>query len=231
MIYRDILTNGRFLILSLIPSFMIGGMIAFVTNANYYYINELGMTVSWFWIYQSSIMGVNTLFSYLAGRSIAKKGLAFTIKSGVFLSTLGGFAFLFTSMLFQEDYNILTGIICIYTAGLGLGFAAFTAESMNLYPNNTGAASSMISLVRGIILTVCVSMAGVMYTGYIWQVGLFVTITVILIAGLNFALRFFQKDQVQQDSCYAPNFFALTFTHCNIWIFFFKHGRDDGVTG
>lgn len=178
-LYRKIILNSSFMGMAVIPSIMIGGMVAFLACASFYYIDNLGVSSGMFSIYQACVMGSNTLFSYLAGRMIYRHGARLTMIIGMGIFTMGGLSFMLVSLLFPYSSILITTAISLYASGIGFVFAAITAESMALYPDNTGATSSMLSLVRGLLISACVSFASYLYTGELLDIALLLLMIIV----------------------------------------------------
>ena len=182
--YKSILMNRQFMGLALIPSLMIGGIVTFVSCSSFYFIEVLGISPKSFGIYQALIMVCNTLFSYLAGRSINVLGLPRTIRAGVGILTFGSLSFVLTSLIEPDQAALISAAMAIYGSGIGLVFGAITAQSMNLYPKASGAAAAALNLVRGLTITLCVSIGSIVYNGKIVEVALFLGILTIFSVSL-----------------------------------------------
>jgi MFS transporter, DHA1 family, multidrug resistance protein len=175
--YFNILKHPSFILMTMKPSLMIGCIIAFTAIASFYYQNQLGIEMREFGFYQSIIMVFNTIFTYVAGRSIKKYGLPQTISNGFVIFVIGGITFFLTTVFYPQSPIILTACVSIYSGGIGYLFAAITAESMALFPNTSGATSALIALIRGAIIALCIFIASWLYDkfdGAIISIGFFV---------------------------------------------------------
>ena len=187
--YKNILESRSFVAMALIPSIMIAGLLTFLSCASFYYIKEINVSAGEFSLHQAFLMVCNSMFSYIAGRSIEKMGLKGIIKLGMVIFSIGGFGFLFASIFTPGISYILTITISLFASGIGFVFASISAEAMGLFPENAGATSSMITFIRGIIITFFVSMAGAIYNGGIFSLAALITTITILILGIYWILH------------------------------------------
>ena len=172
--YKRIFTSKTFVILTLLASAMISGILGVVSNINFYFINKLGMSMREFGVYQSAIMGMNMTASILSGRTIQSLGLPWTVRMGMGILAFGGFSFFVLTHLFPESPFILCAAISFYAAGVGFTFSSITAVCMNLFPDNSGSASSVISLIRGTMIAMSIPVSGLFYKDHVSEIGVYV---------------------------------------------------------
>lgn len=172
--YGRIFTSKTFIVLTFLASFMISGILGFVSNINFYFITKLGMSMREFGVYQSAIMGMNMLASIFSGRTIQTFGMPWTVRMGLTLLTFGGLSFFATSYVFPDSPLLLCAAISFYAAGVGFAFSSITAVCMNLFPMNSGSASSVISLIRGTMIAMAVPLSGMFYHTRVIEIGYYV---------------------------------------------------------
>ncbi len=189
-VYRDIMSNSRFIGMAVMPSLMISGIVGFITNASFYFIDELHYSAGAYSLYQASIMAGNTIFSYLASRTIKAFGTAQTINVGMLIFTFGGAGFLLAALIYPTNATIITITVSFFASGIGFVFAAITAEAMSLFPKASGAVSSLITLIRGIVIAVGVAIAGFMYNGTALSIAAFLALILVMCLGIHWSLGY-----------------------------------------
>ncbi|MGB0935131.1 MAG: MFS transporter [Alphaproteobacteria bacterium] len=170
--YREIFSNLSFMGMAIVPSVMIGGFVATMACASFYYIVELGLSASAFSLHQAFIMGCNTVFSYLSSRALKKYDMSSIVTVGLGIFTFGGISFLLTTVMDPGSATLLSVTMAFYASGVGFVFAAITAEAMSQYPDKSGVASSAIASIRGLLIASAVSLSSFIYAGDMFDVSL-----------------------------------------------------------
>ena len=187
--YKDILRSHSFMAMALIPSVMIAGMMSFISCAAFYYIKELSVSATMYSFYQAFIMICNATFSIIAGKSINRLGLDGTIKVGMTMFIAGGVGFLLAAILTPQAALNLTLTIALFSSGIGFVFAAITAKAMGVFPENAGATASMITFLRGFMITGFVYIAGMVYNGSILRVACLIVTVNVIVMGIYYVMR------------------------------------------
>jgi DHA1 family bicyclomycin/chloramphenicol resistance-like MFS transporter len=178
--YKKMLLHKNFMQMAFLPSLMIGGFVAFISIAAFYFIKELGIPPGTYGLYQSGMMFFNAFFSYLSGRAIRAFSVHKIARLGMILVTVGGVSFFLMALTPYHTPLMIAAAFSFYGAGLGFAFASITAESMALFPQEAGASSSAIGAIRGLVVSSSVSLSGYLYTNSILPIGVFIlTITLL----------------------------------------------------
>jgi|GEM_PF-6700558 len=182
--YLEILKTGEFIILAFIPAFMITGMISFVTNAPFYFINELNIPPDLFGVYQSVIMAFNTLMSALSNTIIRKIGEKKTVSCGLSLFATGAVMFTVTSYFGYSSAAMVTVWTSMYAGGIGLIFGPITSRALEKFPSSAGAASSILSLLRGILIMALVPIGSSVYNNTAFSIAIFLSGIMLIVLAL-----------------------------------------------
>lgn len=161
--YKSILANKSFMIAAFIPAIMLGGFMAFVTNAPFYFIVNLGINPYHFGLYQGLIMAFNTVMSAFSGWAIAHWGLNITIRRGLVLFWVGGLSFFLLALADAATPLLTTLTVSMYSAAIGFIFGSMISKAMDLFPKDAGSTSAVLSLVRGVSISACATLSSLWY--------------------------------------------------------------------
>ena len=164
--YQKIFTHNIFLMLIFIPSIMIGAHIAFTASSSFYYKEVLGISPFGFGIYQSIIMSSNSVFNYVSSFVIHRWGEKRTIEIGMGISFVGAIIFLIITFILPFSPIAITFSMVICSGGMGFMLSSLSAECFSLFSKDaSGATSSAMSLIRGIVFALILSVTSVLYDG------------------------------------------------------------------
>lgn len=164
--YQKIFTHKIFLMLIFIPSMMIGTHIAFTASSSFYYKEVLGISPFGFGIYQAIIMSSNSIFNYISSFVIHRWGEKRTIEIGMGVTLTGAIIFLIVTFLFPFSAEAITFAMVICSGGMGFMISPLSAECFSLFSKDaSGATSSAMSLIRGIVFALMLSITSVLYDG------------------------------------------------------------------
>jgi DHA1 family bicyclomycin/chloramphenicol resistance-like MFS transporter len=161
--YVSIIQNGRFLTLALIPALLLGINIAFYSIGAFYFINELGLSVGIYGLYQGIIMLINSLMSALTARAVEMWGGPKALALGIYLLGVGALSFLLICVFIPEPKLLVILAIAVYSAGLGFSWSVFLSDSMRLFPEKSGTVASTLSIIRGWIIGISVTSMSFIY--------------------------------------------------------------------
>lgn len=187
--YLSLVKNPFFLVMSAMPSLMIGGFIAFISSLSFYFINDLGMNSFEFSLHQAGIMFFNACCSYLSGKSIYKWGSKYTAHLGMMLFMFGGCSLFMATYFNYNNPIMLCATFSFYGAGLGLVFSAVTSENMVLSPAAPGTTSAAMAFIRGCLISFTISFESALHSGELQSLGYFVLSMTFLCAVLFLVFR------------------------------------------
>lgn len=191
--YRDILANPSFVGRAVAAPLMIGGILVIITNSVFYYVNTLGTTPGEYSLYQAAIMVFNTICSYVAGQKAKTLGVSTITKIGVSLLALGGTSFFVVAITQPEHMMLLTAAAALYAGGVGFAFSAMTSEAMHMYPETAGTTSAVLSLIRGVLISTCISVSAYVYDGTIISVASSVLVILFLCLMIYSSLGYLER--------------------------------------
>lgn len=197
--YKKMFTNSRFVIMAIIPSLMIGGIIGFVTNASFYFIEVLQVSPGLYGIYQAITMIFNSLGSLCASRMVQLTSARRTLNIGISLMMGGAVGFVVICLAGIATPVLIIMVISVFSAGLGGVFAIVTAKNMDFYPDATGASSAIISLIRSLTIAGSITIAGITYAGNVMDIAVYVAgISLICLVLYGFVSSAFSSEKQSQ---------------------------------
>lgn len=186
--YQKIFTHRIFLMLIFIPSVMIGAHIAFTASSSFYYKEVLHISPFGFGIYQSIIMSSNSIFNYVSSFVIHRWGEKRTIEIGMGITVVGAIVFLIITFIFPFSPIAITSAMVLCSGGLGFMLSSLSAECFSLFSKDaSGATSSAMSLIRGIVFALMLSVTSVLYDGTL----IVLSGTIAFVTFLSLLLYFF----------------------------------------
>ena len=161
--YGVLLSDKRFLGLATVPSVLLSFKISFFSVAAFYFIKVMGESTGTYGMYQGFIMLINCASSLLTVKAINLFGRSRALAIGMALIA-GGTCFLVAACLILPSprLSIVAAIAC-YAAGLGFSWALFLGDTMELYPQQAGLTSALLSIIRGGFIAIIVTGMSLIY--------------------------------------------------------------------
>jgi DHA1 family bicyclomycin/chloramphenicol resistance-like MFS transporter len=150
--YREILGDGRYLLLALSTGFNFGAFFLYISSAPAFVERILGLgTFDYAWFFGPCILGMMigaTLANRLAGRATARG----TVKLG-FAIMAGAMAANIAYWMLVDAPTVPWAVIAIAANSIGISliFPTLALKMLDRYPRNRGAASSVQAFVWGIM--------------------------------------------------------------------------------
>ncbi len=165
--YRRLLTNRGFVTFAFMPGFILSGYMIFAVSAPFLYTEQFNFSLNEFAFIQAFPLFISFCMT-LGYRIIVKKfGESFGLKLGIWL--YGFFAILNILMMVNAlpiNAHTLLFAICIQCLGSSCLIPASSSLALNKAPNNaSGTAASVISLMRNLILSICLTFGGIISSG------------------------------------------------------------------
>lgn len=164
--YKQLLSSFPFLQSSLIPTFLAGGYMAFVSIIPFLYRDKLQMSLTEFSWHQSAVIAAYSITSYYANRignffGATKAAITGAVVS--FVTTL--FLFILSSLTTIPSVVFVTPLMCLFASACALPFAIVFSASLSIVPNKNGPASSLLMSMRTLLCAMTIQLAGNFYNG------------------------------------------------------------------
>lgn len=185
--YGKMMLQPTFLASSLIPPLMISGIVAYVINGVFYFVNELHLTTQAFSYHQAAVMLVNTMGGVLGGRLVRRYGQTRVLKltlSSLFLGSGGLLAL--THLPGTPAPWFISGVMAIYAFGLGAGFAVYINGAVSQFPEASGRVSSLLSMMRSLVICGAIGVANEVYNAHLSSISYMVAVSALLSIALTY---------------------------------------------
>jgi DHA1 family bicyclomycin/chloramphenicol resistance-like MFS transporter len=152
--YRVILSDSQALGYMLCMGLAFIGLIAFVTNSSFVFVNFFGLEPYQYGLCFSGVMLGASSGAFTNSRLVTQLGISRMIGIGTLCVATGGTLALLVAAVGGGLFALL-GAILIYVFGIGFVFANSIARTMSRFRSNSGAASSLFGvnqfLIGGIV--------------------------------------------------------------------------------
>jgi DHA1 family bicyclomycin/chloramphenicol resistance-like MFS transporter len=152
--YKMMLTNRRFILLSLANTVPFNGMFIYVCAAPEFLGNHLRLQpTEFFWLFLFTVSGIMS-GAALSGRLAGRVSTEAQVWAGIAVMALGTVLNMLATGLPREHWLWALAPIAIYTLGWSLMTPAVTIRALDLYPQRRGMASSLLSCLGGLMISV-----------------------------------------------------------------------------
>ncbi|MCG7489863.1 multidrug effflux MFS transporter [Vibrio sp. Of14-4] len=163
--YKCILSSYSFWYSTLITSLILAGYMVFVSNMSLLYVDNLEVKPEHFPFHQMATLGTFALFSLSNGRLIDRFGVEKLKGSGLCLMFLSIASFWLVPNKMLSSPDFLTFIVCVFSVGAALSIGLFFADSMQVFPEMTGIAASLVTSIRLVLVAIAIDVASGFYDG------------------------------------------------------------------
>ena len=177
MIVQDYLTIAaslKFFTYSMIVLLPFIGIVVYIANLSLIFINHLNVSPSLYALYQATTMGTFVIFSLLSARFIATRGLAFTKKLGLIVTTIGATFLLLTAIFAPSDINLICISMALFAAGGSMLPGTFGMGALEIFSHIKGTASAMMTTYRQLLATLMVVLSEIFFDGTIVPVAVII---------------------------------------------------------
>jgi DHA1 family bicyclomycin/chloramphenicol resistance-like MFS transporter len=167
----SIVFRSTFYDYTIMHSVLLGGTLSFFANASFYYIDKLGLSPGSYAKHQVTLAIVNLISSLVTPKLFGYFGISKTLRIALFLAAIGSMLFLLFSITYPTIAILLSFAASIFIFGASMSFISCFSIIMNSFPEERAAASSMVVLLRGILLALSISIGSFLYHGTALQIG------------------------------------------------------------
>ncbi|MFW7525929.1 multidrug effflux MFS transporter [Vibrio ostreicida] len=163
--YTTVMCSATFWYNTLVTSLLLAAYMVYVSSMSLLYVEQLHVEKEHFPYYQIATLGTFVVVSLNNGRLIDMIGMDKLKNIGL------GVVFMATALFFLVPETALssplwlTGIMCLFSVGAGLSIGLFFSKSMQVFPDLTGVAASLVTAIRLIIVAVAIDLASNFYDG------------------------------------------------------------------
>ncbi|KDB19531.1 multidrug effflux MFS transporter [Wolbachia endosymbiont of Glossina morsitans morsitans] len=178
--YRKLLSNPRFVTLSLMSSLFSAAYMSFITCGPFLYMKTFGLSSTIYALHQGAIVGCFSLISLFAGKILQKLGEIWCVISGASVGAIGSLLLVIFSIIVPHSFYLVTLSMIIFSIGCAICQPVIFNASINVFPKIKGTASSALSFIRAFIMAVFIGLTSYIYNGQTISVSLLVLSAIVL---------------------------------------------------
>tara|TARA_A100000171_G_scaffold44930_1_gene48137 strand:- start:105 stop:1364 length:1260 start_codon:yes stop_codon:yes gene_type:complete len=191
--YKAMILNWRIAGYAFLPAILIATIIAYTGMASYYFVDELGITQSQYGYFQGVGTFGNALFCLFTSRWVIQFGAARVLKTGMMAALTSALLITLFSLITPKNPYLLTIPLFIFGASIAMTFSPATHKAIEPYLDRAGTASAFLSMTRMIAAVFITSIAGFIYTGTAFSLGLIFIIFALITVSLYLILEAHQN--------------------------------------
>ncbi|MDG1436171.1 MAG: multidrug effflux MFS transporter [Rickettsiaceae bacterium] len=186
--FKTLLSNGKFLVASTVPSLYFSGWMSFVACGSFIYIEEFGLHIMHYVVHQAIIIFTFSLASLCAGQILQNIGEKRCILLGVVFTILGSLLMIAASSVLQKSPYLTSFSMMMYGIGAAVSYPVIFSKSLEIFPEIKGTASSVIMAMRSLICATSVAISSYFYVGELISVATILLSISALITMLSISL-------------------------------------------
>lgn len=179
--FKTLLSDKAFMCAALAPSLTYAGWMVFVSCASFVYIETYELSIVHYALHQGAVIFVFSTCS-LYYSTISKAIGAFNcVIYGVYLMIFGSVALLIIALIFDNAPYLTTLSMMIFGVGAAIFYPVVFARSLELFPNISGTASSVIMSIRALVCAAFIAISSYIYYGKLWTVSAMILASVVFL--------------------------------------------------
>jgi DHA1 family bicyclomycin/chloramphenicol resistance-like MFS transporter len=191
--YFILLKSKVFLLYAIVPNFLAAAYLTFVGSSPFFYMDTCHISPLAFAWHQGLVVAAFSLTSFYSSALLKYLGSRNCKLWGVLLSLFASFLLIFTSSIFPYNPYFITILMFLYAAGAGSTFSIFFAESLELHPDQKGAATSLIMSSRLFFSSILISVSGFFYDGKFVVASIIIFFSVLISAAATLRILMEKK--------------------------------------
>lgn len=155
---------------TMIVSLLFAGYLAFLSGISILYVLEFGVSKSALPYYQAVLLGAwlmgNLSFKFV----LERLGVTKVKILGTLIFVIGGMVLIASALMTPKDPYYPTLAMILYSFGVNWVQGIYFPEGMELFPDNKGVTSSLLTSARLLIVAVVVGISSHLYDGTIYPI-------------------------------------------------------------
>jgi len=185
--FKDIFLNYKRLILNKSYIFTAIGLCAlitpyfvFVSIISLIFIDELGLSMSQYVIYQSAVVGCFSFFSLFMPFITNRTDTQLLNKASIAMSFIAAFLLAMHGLIIADQPFSITFLMCIYATGLVLPCTVMYVAATEAIPELRASASALFQSIRMLMLSLGTSITGMFYNHTYAPIGIITGLLVFI---------------------------------------------------
>ena len=186
--FRTLMFDKAFMYASLTPSLTFAGWMSFVACGSFLYIETYNLPIMYYALHQGVIISAFSLCSLYSGKINKLIGAYNCIIYGTALMITGNTSMIIVSLIFDIAPYLTSISMIIYGIGAAISYPVVFARSLELFPDISGTASSVIMAIRSLLCAAFIAISSYIYYGKLWTVAVMILVSVLLLTIMTFLL-------------------------------------------
>jgi DHA1 family bicyclomycin/chloramphenicol resistance-like MFS transporter len=173
---------------TLVPNLLVTGYLTYVGSTSFYYIKSCGVSVIEFAVHQGIVVACFSLMSFFTGKISNKLGANNSAILGAIICLVGSLLLFLVAYYLPLRPYFVTVTMCIVAIGAAFTMSVTFAQSLEIFPELKGIASSFIMASRLLISSLTVAFSGEIYDGTMVPVASILSICNFIALALTFVI-------------------------------------------
>ena len=186
--YKTLFSNRKFLTFSFVPSIIISGYLSFLGIGAFLFIDQLGVSLIQYSIYQGLIIGSFSLTSSFSDRILGAIGSRSSVVAGSVITSLSALTLVLQSYAYPESAWLITLLMSLYCVGAALIMTVVFTDSMEVFPKIKGLSSAAVMFMRMFTCSAVIGLVGYLYNGTLFPIACAILVlalaAAVLISGM-----------------------------------------------
>lgn len=178
--YGQALCNGRFILMSLIPALMIGGLWSWLTSAPILFINYLDVPLQKYGFYGFFGVSGYIIGTLINSRLVEKFSLQALLSIGLVGCLVSSVLLYIAGVININSPLIIQGLNYPFAVGLAFIIPNGTALAFSQVKGRMGTSSALLGTLEMGCGAICIFIGGVIFTGSIQSIALIMIVTSLL---------------------------------------------------
>ncbi|PCJ23849.1 MAG: MFS transporter [Rickettsiales bacterium] len=183
--YKTLFFDRSFTYASLVPTLTFAGYISFIACASFLYMEAYDLPIMHYALHQGAIIAVFSVVSLYSGDVSKFLGERNCVIYGMFLLTAGSSFMLMVALLSNKSPYLTTLSMMIYGVGSAISYPVVFARSLEIFPDISGSASSVIMAIRSLMCAAFIALSSYLYAGKLVSVALVILLAATIAAFLS----------------------------------------------
>lgn len=186
--FKILMSDKAFMYASLTPSLTFAGWMSFVACGSFLYIETYNLPIMYYALHQGVVISAFSVCSLYSGQINKFIEAHNCVIYGTIFMITGSISMLTVSLIFDIAPYLTSLSMILYGLGAAISYPVVFARSLELFPNISGTASSVIMSIRSLLCAAFIAVSSYIYHGKLWTVAVMILIAALLVAIFTFLL-------------------------------------------
>jgi MFS transporter, DHA1 family, multidrug resistance protein len=179
--FKTLIFDKSFIYASLTPSLTFAGWMSFVACGSFLYMETYHLPIMQYALHQGFVIFSFSIFSLYSGQINRLIGAHNCVIYGMILMIIGAISLVLVSLFFSDAPYLTTFSMIIYGIGAAIYYPIIFSRSLEIFPNISGTASSVIMAMRSLLCSAAIAISSYIYYGKLWSVAVMILVASLLV--------------------------------------------------